>query len=210
MTVLRVGLDDLRGCGYLREPELEAVNDLLQQTRRLTTLIEDLLLLAQADSGRLRLEAETLDLVPLLDSVIEDIEVLGMRAELTVERDFPPTLPARGDRRRVASILQSLAENAVKYNCPGGRVRVSAKCEAGVARVTIANAGATIAPAESEHIFERFHRGVGEDVKGHGLGLNIARELARAHGGELVLKNSEAGWTEFELRLPCDGVAGCS
>ena len=53
VTVLRVGLDDLRGCGYLREQEIEAVNDLLQQTRRLTTLIEDLLLLAQADSGQI-------------------------------------------------------------------------------------------------------------------------------------------------------------
>ncbi|MEI7928299.1 MAG: ATP-binding protein, partial [Verrucomicrobiales bacterium] len=57
---------------------------------------------------------------------------------------------------------------------------------------------------DQAYLFDRFHRGskVGENVRGHGLGLNIARELIRAHGGDLVLNESEAGWIEFEFRVP--------
>ena len=73
--------------------------------------------------------------------------------------------------------------------------------------VRIANTGRDIPEADRELIFERFRRGsaVGGNVRGHGLGLNIARELLRAHGGELRLNPSEPGWIEFEFRLP----AGC-
>ena len=69
--------------------------------------------------------------------------------------------------------------------------------------IRIASTGPSILPSDSERIFERFHRGkTGENVKGHGLGLSIARELARAHDGELRFVRSDAEWTEFELALP--------
>jgi signal transduction histidine kinase len=66
----------------------------------------------------------------------------------------------------------------------------------------VGNTGRPIPAAAQEHIFERFHRGsVGENVPGHGLGLNLARELARLHGGDLRLVRSAEGWTEFEARF---------
>jgi signal transduction histidine kinase len=68
--------------------------------------------------------------------------------------------------------------------------------------VSIANTGVPISDAAREHIFERFHRGaVGENIPGHGLGLNLARELARLHRGELWLERSDAEWTEFRVRF---------
>jgi len=71
-----------------------------------------------------------------------------------------------------------------------------------LAIVTVGNTGRTIPPFAREHIFERFHRGaVGEEITGHGLGLNLARELARLHGGDLRLVTSENDWTEFEVRF---------
>jgi signal transduction histidine kinase len=119
-----------------------------------------------------------------------------------VERDTPPKLVANADARRVKIILQNLGENAVKYNKPGGRIRVRANQKQHWAVVRVANTGAPIPESDRSRMFERFSRGTGENIKGYGLGLNIARELARAHGGDLTLRRSDESWTEFELRLP--------
>ena len=77
---------------------------------------------------------------------------------------------------------------------------MAARVEGGVALLTIGNTGRGIAPAAQAHIFERFHRGaMGENVPGYGLGLNLARELARLHQGDLRLVRSDESWTEFEV-----------
>ena len=203
VAVLRAGLEELRACDYLQEPERANVHALHQQTRRLTALIEDLLLLAQADAGRLQLQSAPLDLIPLVTVALDDLVAHGSLSGVQVEHEFPPALHALADSRRVAMILQNLGENAVKYCSENGRVRMGARQENGMAIVTVANTGTPIAESEREDIFARFHRGkMGENVKGHGLGLNIARELARAHGGELAVTRSDGEWTEFSLRLP--------
>jgi signal transduction histidine kinase len=74
--------------------------------------------------------------------------------------------------------------------------------------VAIGNTGRPIPPSAQEHIFERFHRGaVGENVPGNGIGLNLARELARLHGGDLLLARSDGDWTVFEVRFRLAAVA---
>ena len=209
IAVLRAGLDELRVSSELAAEDSEIVAVLLQQTRRLTTLVEDLLLLAQADAGRLRLDPTPVDLVPLLRVVADDIEALGEEMALKIECDAPRELHARADARRVKIILQNLGENAVKYNVPNGRIVIRGRREGNAVTIRVGNTGNTIPTAQQDRLFERFNRaGMGENIKGHGLGLNIARELARAHGGDLLLAQSTEGWTEFMLRLPaCDASA---
>jgi two-component system heavy metal sensor histidine kinase CusS len=207
VAVLRAGLDHLSRETGLTGPQAAEIAVLRQQTRRLTALIEDLLLLAQADAGRLALEAEEIDLIPLVAAAEDDLQALVSEREVRVEDGLPACLIAKADRRRVMLVLQNLVENAAKYTPDGGTVKISAREEGGWAVVSVANSGAAI-PAEARaEIFERFRRGpaVGENVRGHGLGLNIARELVRAHGGELRLVQADDGWIEFEFRLP--GVA---
>jgi len=98
--------------------------------------------------------------------------------------------------------VQNLLENARKYNRTGGRIRVAAHRANDNVVVTIGNTGRPIERAAHEHIFERFHRSSGGTaVSGHGLGLNLARELARLHGGDLRLVGSANDWTEFEVRF---------
>ena len=202
IAILRAGLEELRHCESLKDEDREMIDALLRQTRRLTALVEDLLLLAQVDAGRLKLEPMALDLIPCIDVLADDLEALGDENQLVVERDTPPKLVANADARRVKIILQNLGENAVKYNKPGGRIRVRANQKQHWAVVRVANTGAPIPESDRSRMFERFSRGTGENIKGYGLGLNIARELARAHGGDLTLRRSDESWTEFELRLP--------
>jgi signal transduction histidine kinase len=202
VAILRAGLEELRHCESLKDEDREMIDALLRQTRRLTALVEDLLLLAQVDAGRLKLEPMALDLIPCIDVLADDLEAQGDDNHLVVERDTPPQLVAKADARRVKIILQNLGENAVKYNKPGGRIRVRANQKQHWVVVRVANTGTPIPESERSRMFERFSRGTGENIKGHGLGLNIARELARAHGGDLTLRRSDEDWTEFELRLP--------
>jgi signal transduction histidine kinase len=203
LAILRAGLSELRSCEYLQPGEKENVDDLIQQTRRLTALCEDLLLLAQADAGRLDIAAEDLDLIPLVRGAIDDMEVVGMDANLKVDYELPLELYTKADPRRIAIILQNLGDNAVKYNRPNGEILVNARAEKDRAVVTVSSTGLCVIPEDFERIFERFNRGkTGENLKGHGLGLSIARELARAHGGDLRLLRSDAAGTEFELSLP--------
>ena len=99
--------------------------------------------------------------------------------------------------------MQNLLENARKYNVPGGKICVYAREDRAMSSSLASRTRlGRFRPPRSEHIFERFHRGgVGENVPGHGLGLNLARELARLHGGELRLVRSDEEWTEFEVRF---------
>ncbi|GAA5484207.1 HAMP domain-containing sensor histidine kinase [Haloferula sargassicola] len=203
VAVLRAGLDTLAvHADPALAPEIESLR---QQTRRLTALIEDLLLLAQADAGRLALEEETLDLSPLVEAARDDLEVLTEGRGITIESDISPALETRADARRIRLILQNLIENAAKYTPARGLVRLVAERRSDGITVTIANSGVLISEEDRETIFERFRRGqaVGENIRGHGLGLNIARELARAHGGELAY-SAGGNLNEFELILPAE------
>jgi len=142
------------------------------------------------------------DLAQLIEAGLDDLGALPEAPDLTVETDFPTALHVAGEKRYSAIIVQNLLENAWKYNQPDGRLRVTARAADGWVLLTIGNTGRPIPAAAQEHIFERFHRGsVGENVPGHGLGLNLARELARLHGGDLRLVRSDEAWTEFEVRF---------
>lgn len=206
VTILRAGLDHLSRATDLSDSQVKEVALLRQQTRRLTSLIEDLLLLAQADAGRMSLEQEAVDLKAMIQAVGDDLSVLVEENGVTVEEVLPDSLPVTVDRRLVRIVLQNLVENAAKYTPAGGSIRITGLHEADWVVVRITNTGIDIPIKDRELIFERFRRGsgVGGNVRGHGLGLNIARELVRAHGGELRLNPSEPGQVEFEFRLPAD------
>lgn len=203
LAVMRASLDNLRAQSGLT-PELKhEVDALLKQTRRLTTLTEDLLLLAQIDAGRLKVDSAPLDVSTLCLSALDDLEVVAPARGIQVESDIPAGLTARGDARRLSVILQNLTENAVKYAGENGRIRMSCAAVEGKVCIRVANTGPAIPEAQRDRLFERFYRaGAGENVSGHGLGLNIAHGLARVMGGDLSLTRSDGEWTEFQLSLP--------
>jgi signal transduction histidine kinase len=203
VTVLRAGLEELLAGEKLTPAAHGEISILVHQTLRLTNLIEDLLLLSRMDAGRLHLEFSPVNLTQLIEGWLDDFSALPDDLGLKVETDLPAALCIAGEKRYTSIILQNLLENARKYNCAGGRLRIAAHTEGNWAILTVGNTGRPIPATAQAHIFERFHRGsIGENVPGHGLGLNLARELARLHRGDVRLARSDETWTEFEVRFP--------
>jgi len=204
ISIMRAGLENLRSEESLTESQRKDVDLLLQQTRRLTALILDLLLLAQADSGRLILDAEDVNLSRMLESSIDDLEALTFDKSVSITRDIPDEILMRIDERRIRLALQNLIENAAKYTPPSGEISIRTSIENSHVYILISNTGKPIDPEDQSIIFDRFRRGkqVGENIPGHGLGLNIARTLIVAHGGDLELTQSDNLKTEFRLSLP--------
>lgn len=202
IAILRAGIDEMAEQPELSDIQRQQVNDLLQQTRRLTSVAENLLLLSRADTGRLALRKTNFDLRKLLGGSLEDARVLGMGKNLEIEARLPENLPVTGDREMISLTVQNLIENAVKYNRPGGTILVSANRSGNGVEIRVGSNGPGIPPDRAPHIFERFYRARGdEQTPGHGLGLSIARELARVHGGDLRLSETQDDWTEFCLTL---------
>jgi signal transduction histidine kinase len=203
VTVLRAGLEELLAGEKLAPAAHEEISTLVHQTLRLTNLIEDLLLLSRMDAGRLHLEFSSVNLTQLIEGWLDDFSALPDDLGLKIETDLPAGLCMAGEKRYTSIIVQNLLENARKYNCAGGRLCIAARREGNEVVLTIGNTGRPIPATAQAHIFERFHRGsIGENVPGHGLGLNLARELARLHRGDLRLTRSDETWTEFEVRFP--------
>ena len=203
ISVLRVGIEEI-----LTDPDTPAkqqarADALLHQVHQLTSVAENLLLLARADAGRLEVHREQFDLSEVLRGMCEDASVMAEGEDLEVETDLPPELPVIGDRRAISLIVQNLLENAIKYNQPDGGICIYARAIDGEAEVIVKNNGESIPPDRAPHIFERFYRARKDArIPGQGLGLAVASELAKAHGGGLELVRSDREWTEFRLLLP--------
>jgi len=201
VTVLRTGIESLLGREDFQPEVYEELSALLHQTSRLTSVIDDLLLLSRMDAGHLKVDSQPVNLIRLIEEWLEDLAALPDGFEVAIEKDLPARLFVAGEKRYTSLIVQNLLENARKYNRPGGCIRVLTREQNSDVILTIGNTGNPIAPPAQQHIFERFYHASDPSVAGHGLGLNLARELARLHGGDLRLVRSENDWTEFEARF---------
>ncbi len=173
----------------------------------MAALVDDLLELSRLESGTLALEQERFSVADALNAVSAGLLPIALDRGVRLEVSAPPRLrAANGDRRRVEQIVTNLAANAIKF--AGERaVEIVGWFEGAVAVVAVRDEGPGIAPADRERIFERFYRMADhEAITGTGLGLPIARDLARAMGGELDAASLPGVGSTFVLVLP--GPAG--
>jgi heavy metal sensor kinase len=188
-------------------PQIESLLDgLLEQTERLTAIVEKLLLLSRADAGALALNKEQIDFSALCHELVEDAEILALGKKITTKCDIPPAIEVCADESYLRRILLNLLDNAVKYNVEGGIVSISLSKSDSHALFRIANTGPEIPREHESRIFERFYRAdlsrSSETMVGSGLGLSICHELVVAHGGQISLERNKPGWTAFSLTLP--------
>ncbi|HTS16115.1 MAG TPA: ATP-binding protein [Verrucomicrobiae bacterium] len=183
--------------------------DLLEEVQRLKAIMQKLLLLARADAGQLTLSLEPVDLSAVVEDSIEDVRAIA--PHLRVEERIASDIRVLADADLLAQAIRNMTSNAVKYNIENGSVCFDLQSTGEVARLTLSNTGAPIPEKDRERIFDRFYR-VDESrnrrVGGAGLGLSLAREIARAHRGDLVLNRSTDDLISFTLTVPLANKAG--
>ena len=209
------GYLDLLLEGRVGDPGVE--REFLERSRRITEsmaeLVGDLLEVSRIESGSLGLRVDPFSLAEACARALEALEPTARAAGIRLVRALPPRLrPATGDRRRVEQIVTNLVANAIKFTPRGGLVELEARTGVTAAFVAVRDDGPGIAVGDRERIFEPFVRLEGQDrVPGTGLGLPIARELARAMRGELGVASLPGIGTTFVLGLPgaadVDGTA---
>ncbi|MFN6468839.1 MAG: ATP-binding protein [Nostoc sp. SerVER01] len=182
----------------------QRLSNLLDEVRRLSGIMRKLLLLSLADAGQMSLYLVEVDMSELLMEMLEDVELLA--PHLSVQSDIPDGLKVQGDRDLLIQVLQNLLSNAIKYNLANGWIEIHAHQTQTMLHVTITNASKDIPASDRLRLFDRFYRGDRartRKVEGIGLGLSLAREIVRAHRGDLTLDSTTfVGQTAFTLSLP--------
>ena len=172
------------------------------ETARLATLIGDVLDTSRIEAGTFTYSFSDVDLADLVRETVAAMS-LG-QDEVSVVAQAPDTVPAvRADRERLKQVLMNLVENAVKYSPAGGEVDVRAWADNGLLLVAVEDQGPGIPREQQGLIFEKFGRAnVGGGKPGSGLGLFIARSIAEAHGGSLMVRSAPGQGSTFTLELP--------
>ncbi len=197
LAALQIELEHALRTGRDRSDYEAAVHGALDSSRRLSSLTEDLLLLARS---KVTPSDEVTALEDALTDAVADVASVG-RARGVLILAAPLSASVGGDRRTVARLLRNILENAVRFSPEAGRVHVAGAIESERIVIEVRDEGPGVAEGDEERIFAPFARGVRDDTEGVGLGLSIARGLARALGGDVTARSGEGGRFIIELRV---------
>jgi two-component system OmpR family sensor kinase len=203
LTVIKGNVGLMRRMGKTDEESLAGIEN---EVDRLTRLVGDLLLLAQAESGKLPLDKRLVELDTLLLEVMQQVRVLA-RDRLQLKLGEIDQILVCGDKDRLKQVMVNLIGNAISYTPAGGEVIVGVSKSENLARLTISDTGPGIPAEDLPHIFERFYRAEksrtrSRDGKGFGLGLSIAYWIVDNHGGKIEVDSKVGQGTTFCVWLP--------
>ena len=180
-----------------------AVGNALDETVRLSQIVESLGALALLDSTGGKRAHRAIDLTALATETIDQMRLLAEEKDIRLDGPCGPPTVVAGDRNRLKQVLVNLIDNATKYTRPGGRIAVSVAAAHGVAELAVSDDGIGIAPEHQTAVFERFFR-VAPDrgENGAGLGLAIVRSICTAHGGRISVTSAAGAGSTFRVELP--------
>ncbi len=203
LTVIKGNVGLMRKIKDFDEESLETIED---EVDRLTRMVGDLLLLAQAESGKIPLANELVELDTLLLEALNQMKVLA-HDKVQLNLGNIDQVLVCGDRDRLKQVIVNLVGNAIKYTPKGGEIVVGLGKVTDRAQLTVTDNGPGIPAEDLPHIFERFYRGEKsrtrqKDGKGFGLGLSIAYWIVRNHGGRIEVNSTMGQGTTFCVWLP--------
>jgi heavy metal sensor kinase len=208
LTVLRSVAEDVALQGSSLDPDacLDVIGSMLEEVDRLARLVDSLLTLTRAESGRLVLTNEIVDLKALAQNVTEQLRVLAEEKQQSLALEAPEPIQVTGDATLLRQGLTNLVHNAIRYTPAGGAIRVGVKRSAsGGVAIEVQDSGPGIPAEHREHVFERFYRidsSRSREDGGVGLGLAIARGAIEANGGRIELEGEAGQGSLFRIVLP--------
>lgn len=183
-----------------------ALEQNLVQANHLSRLVDDLSLLARADSGGLSLDRRQVDLGRLVEETVSGIEVLAEENGQMLRSEAPEPVFVVADESRLRQVLMILLDNALKHTPEGGTITVRVERNRDRAVLQVRDTGPGIDPQDLPHIFDRFYRADrARTSQGAGLGLAIARSIVAAHHGDIRAANAPEGGAVFTVSLPSSG-----
>jgi two-component system phosphate regulon sensor histidine kinase PhoR len=201
-TLLDARLED-------RENSLKFLEIVRKHADRMSALIDDLTDLSLIETGSISLRPQDVEIGELAAEVTANLEPKLASAKVEARVEVPKGLRVRADRMRMEQVLVNLVDNAIKFNRPGGLVRISGAIEDGRTVVTVEDSGVGIPADSAEKVFHRFYRvdkGRSKELGGTGLGLSIVKHLMRLHGGQVRLESELGQGSKFILEFPPDAV----
>jgi predicted ATPase/signal transduction histidine kinase len=204
IAALQLSVEGLDQAGQSPSPAAaeRLVSLITRQSRRLGTLVRELLSVAELQAGRLRVERSTVDLSRVVREIVEELgpELARARCGLTVEAPAP--VEGLWDRTRLDQVVSNLLSNAMKYGA-GQPIRIAVSASAGIARLVVEDHGIGIDPERLRHVFGRFERAVpASNYGGLGLGLYVVREIVAALGGTVSVESAIGAGSTFTVELP--------
>ena len=207
LAVLRADVERAMHENSSQTERMVALEEALQEVRRMTDLVESLLTLARADEGRFDIHREPVELLPLVQEVYETALILGEAQGVAVNLPFTADVTVMADRTRLRQLFLNLVTNAIKYTPAGGKVELGLGRHPDNVTFAVRDTGIGISAADFPHVFERFWRA--DRVRsrmsergGFGLGLAISQWIAQAHGGTLTASSRLGRGSLFTVTLP--------
>jgi len=213
---LRNPLTSIRSVGEValqgpsdRKAYEEAIGSMLEETERLTHLVDNLLTLARSDAGEMNQVPCPLNVSNLVREVVEELSILAEEKGQTVVSKLPPEIRAAADEAGLRRAVANVLHNAIRYCSNGGRIEVRVRADAVGAAIDILDDGPGIPPAERTKVFDRFYQIPGNSTRsggGAGLGLSIARSAVEASGGTIAFLDKTGAGTHCRITLPAVGA----
>jgi heavy metal sensor kinase len=205
LTILQLELEGIVHSHRLSEVLEDQIGSALEETHRMSRIVESLLTISRLDAGDAKLDRVPLDLSALATSTASEMRVLAQEKAITLRTATDDGIYVAGDRTRLQQVIANLIDNAIKYTQECGTVEVSVERENGKAVLEVSDNGAGIPAHAVPHIFERFYRvdkARSRASGGAGLGLSIAKAICAAHGAEISVSSDEGRSSCFRVELP--------
>lgn len=202
LTVIRSSIEYLARHGS--EPVAlvgDALEDITAEVNQLSTLVDDLLLLARSDSGAVELDRLPLDLGDVAGEAASTLAQPAADKSVRIVVD-PEPAPVTGDPVRLRQLVAILVDNAIRHSPSGGEVRVAVRDDGRTAALSVEDQGPGVRPEDLPRVFDRFWRAPGAPAGGTGLGLAIAQWIVERHGGRIDVANRPEGGARFDVQLP--------